>query len=164
MSVKAVGRTPPSPCLSECHPYSSATTGESARTPWLLGHTPRQPASTRWSASTRLAGMRSARRGGDRIIYEIDDTDRLVVVHRIEHRATVYRRRCSTPARYSRCSTLSLAPHLRRTRSGRLRRGAARNATTHGHRPRIAGRDHLVSRLGRDAARSENRWPVHRLR
>ena len=31
-----------------------------------------------------LAGMRSARRGARRIIYEIDDTERLVVVYRIE--------------------------------------------------------------------------------
>lgn len=40
-----------------------------------------------------LAGLRSARRGVYRIIYEIDDTDRLVVVHRVEHRATAYRPR-----------------------------------------------------------------------
>lgn len=40
-----------------------------------------------------LAGLRSARRGLYRIIYEIDDTERLVIVHRIEHRATAYRPR-----------------------------------------------------------------------
>jgi mRNA interferase RelE/StbE len=40
-----------------------------------------------------MAGMRSARRGVYRIIYEIDDTDRLVIVYRIEHRATAYRPR-----------------------------------------------------------------------
>ncbi len=40
-----------------------------------------------------LAGMRSARRGVYRVIYEIDDTERPVIVHRIEHRATAYRRR-----------------------------------------------------------------------
>lgn len=40
-----------------------------------------------------LAGMRSARRGVYRVIYEIDDTERLVIVHRIEHRATAYPRR-----------------------------------------------------------------------
>jgi mRNA-degrading endonuclease RelE of RelBE toxin-antitoxin system len=40
-----------------------------------------------------LAGMRSARRGSYRIIYEVDDIDRLVVVYRIEHRATAYRPR-----------------------------------------------------------------------
>jgi mRNA-degrading endonuclease RelE of RelBE toxin-antitoxin system len=38
-----------------------------------------------------LAGMRSARRGVYRIIYEIDQAERVVIVHRIEHRATVYR-------------------------------------------------------------------------
>ena len=40
-----------------------------------------------------LAGMRSARRGVYRIIDEIDDTERLVIVHRIDHRATAYRPR-----------------------------------------------------------------------
>jgi mRNA-degrading endonuclease RelE of RelBE toxin-antitoxin system len=38
-----------------------------------------------------LAGMRSARRGVYRIIYEIDDTERLVIVYRIDHRSTAYR-------------------------------------------------------------------------
>ena len=40
-----------------------------------------------------LAGLRSARRGAYRIIYEIDESRRLVVVLRIEHRATAYRPR-----------------------------------------------------------------------
>jgi len=40
-----------------------------------------------------LAGLRSARRGVYRIINEIDDTNRLVIVYRIEHRATAYRPR-----------------------------------------------------------------------
>ncbi len=40
-----------------------------------------------------LAGMRSARRGSYRIVYEIDDELAVVIVHRIDHRATVYRPR-----------------------------------------------------------------------
>ena len=40
-----------------------------------------------------LAGMRSARRGAYRVVYEIGEAGRLVVVHRIDHRATVYRTR-----------------------------------------------------------------------
>ena len=40
-----------------------------------------------------LAGLRSARRGVYRIVYEIDDAERLVIVYRIEHRATAYRPR-----------------------------------------------------------------------
>lgn len=40
-----------------------------------------------------LAGLRSARRGAYRVIYEIDQADRLVIVHRIDHRATAYRPR-----------------------------------------------------------------------
>ena len=40
-----------------------------------------------------LAAMRCARRGAYRIIYEIDESHLLVIVHRIDHRATVYRSR-----------------------------------------------------------------------
>ena len=40
-----------------------------------------------------LAGLRSARRGVYRVIYEIDDAERLVIVYRIEHRSTAYRPR-----------------------------------------------------------------------
>ena len=40
----------------------------------------------------RLEGLRVARRGDYRIIYEIDD-DRLVVVHRVQHRRDAYRLR-----------------------------------------------------------------------
>ena len=40
-----------------------------------------------------LAGLRSARRGAYRIVYGIDDDGSAVIVHRIDHRATVYRSR-----------------------------------------------------------------------
>ncbi len=40
-----------------------------------------------------LAGFRSARRGAYRVVYEILEEDRVVVVHRIDHRANVYRPR-----------------------------------------------------------------------
>ncbi len=40
-----------------------------------------------------LSGLRSARRGVYRIIDEIDDAEHVVIVYRIEHRATAYRPR-----------------------------------------------------------------------
>jgi mRNA-degrading endonuclease RelE of RelBE toxin-antitoxin system len=40
-----------------------------------------------------LAGLRSARRGAYRVVYEIDHAHHAVVVLRIDHRASVYRRR-----------------------------------------------------------------------
>ena len=40
-----------------------------------------------------LAGLHSARRGAYRIVYEIHDDRNLVVVHRIDHRSSVYRPR-----------------------------------------------------------------------
>jgi mRNA interferase RelE/StbE len=40
-----------------------------------------------------LAGFHSARRGAYRIVYEILEIERVVVVHRIDHRAHVYRPR-----------------------------------------------------------------------
>jgi mRNA interferase RelE/StbE len=38
-----------------------------------------------------LAGLHSARRGAYRVIYEIDDDERAVIVLRIDHRTNVYR-------------------------------------------------------------------------
>lgn len=38
-----------------------------------------------------LSGYHSARRGAYRVIYRIDDTERVVFVVRIDHRADVYR-------------------------------------------------------------------------
>jgi mRNA interferase RelE/StbE len=38
-----------------------------------------------------LGGLWSARRGDYRIIYEIDDDERTVLVHRVQHRRDVYR-------------------------------------------------------------------------
>ena len=40
-----------------------------------------------------LGGYHSARRGAYRVIYRIDDTERVVHVVRIDHRADVYRTR-----------------------------------------------------------------------
>ncbi len=39
-----------------------------------------------------LAGLRSARRGSYRVVYEIDEPSRRVRILRIDHRADVYRR------------------------------------------------------------------------
>lgn len=38
-----------------------------------------------------LAGIHSARRGGYRVLYRIDDNERTVTVLRIDHRGAVYR-------------------------------------------------------------------------
>ena len=40
-----------------------------------------------------LEGLRSARRGDYRIIYEIFEDDKIVLVHRVQHRRGVYRPR-----------------------------------------------------------------------
>jgi mRNA interferase RelE/StbE len=40
-----------------------------------------------------LEGLYSARRGGFRVIYEIDEADQVVLVHRAQHRREVYRDR-----------------------------------------------------------------------
>jgi mRNA-degrading endonuclease RelE of RelBE toxin-antitoxin system len=40
-----------------------------------------------------LTGKRSARRGDFRVIYEIDDEERVVTVIAIDHRSDVYRQR-----------------------------------------------------------------------
>ena len=40
-----------------------------------------------------LEGLRSARRGDYRIIYEIIEGDQVVLIHRVQHRRDVYRPR-----------------------------------------------------------------------
>lgn len=40
-----------------------------------------------------LSGLFSARRGDYRILYEIHDESNLITVHRVQHRANVYRPR-----------------------------------------------------------------------
>lgn len=40
-----------------------------------------------------LEGLRSARRGDYRIVYQIFDDENVVLVHRIQHRSDVYRPR-----------------------------------------------------------------------
>jgi len=40
-----------------------------------------------------LEGLYSARRGEFRVIYEIDEATRVVIVHRAQHRRSFYRRR-----------------------------------------------------------------------
>jgi mRNA-degrading endonuclease RelE of RelBE toxin-antitoxin system len=40
-----------------------------------------------------LAGLHSARRGAYRVIYEVDEEQRAVIVLRVDHRSRVYRSR-----------------------------------------------------------------------
>ncbi|MGH4017366.1 MAG: type II toxin-antitoxin system RelE family toxin [Pseudonocardiaceae bacterium] len=40
-----------------------------------------------------LAGYHSARRGAYRVVYEIDDSARIVLVVRVDHRGDIYRSR-----------------------------------------------------------------------
>jgi mRNA interferase RelE/StbE len=40
-----------------------------------------------------LTGLYAARRGDYRVIYEIDDDRKVVIVHRVQHRRVVYRPR-----------------------------------------------------------------------
>jgi mRNA interferase RelE/StbE len=41
----------------------------------------------------QLTGLFSARRGDYRVIYEIDDERKVVIVHRVQHRRVAYRPR-----------------------------------------------------------------------
>jgi mRNA interferase RelE/StbE len=41
----------------------------------------------------QLRGLWSARRGDYRVVYEIDDETRIVLIHRVQHRRHAYRRR-----------------------------------------------------------------------
>ncbi len=58
---------------------------------FLLGALLQNPHRLGGPLQRELAGMRSARRGAYRIVYEIAESERLAIVYRIEHRSTVYR-------------------------------------------------------------------------
>ncbi len=60
---------------------------------FMLGALLENPHALGEELQRELSGMRSARRGVYRIIYEIDDAGHLVIVFRIEHRAMAYRPR-----------------------------------------------------------------------
>lgn len=59
----------------------------------LLGPISENPHQLGKALVGELSGLHSARRGDYRIIYEIDDAGRRIVVHRIQHRRDVYRKR-----------------------------------------------------------------------
>jgi mRNA interferase RelE/StbE len=60
---------------------------------FMLGALLDNPYRVGGSLQRELAGLRSARRCAYRLVYEIIDPGHLVVVHRIDHRASVYRPR-----------------------------------------------------------------------
>lgn len=60
---------------------------------FMLGPLVERPHQVGGRLRRELAGLFSARRGAYRIVCEIVDDRALVVVHRIDHRSTVYRMR-----------------------------------------------------------------------
>lgn len=60
---------------------------------FLVGPLVEQPRRVGHPLRRELEGLWSARRGPYRVVYEIDDDARRVVVVRIDHRADVYRPR-----------------------------------------------------------------------
>jgi mRNA-degrading endonuclease RelE of RelBE toxin-antitoxin system len=60
---------------------------------FLLGPLVENPRRVGHPLQRELVGLWSARRGAYRVVYEIDDDDKIVDVLRIEHRSDVYRPR-----------------------------------------------------------------------
>ena len=63
------------------HAAMATITGPLMENPWRLGK----------PLGSELEGLWSARRGDYRIIYTIMEADRVVMIHRIQHRRHVYR-------------------------------------------------------------------------
>ena len=59
----------------------------------ILGPTAANPHRVGKQLVGELEGLRSARRGTYRIVYEILEDDHVVLIHRVPHRADVYRTR-----------------------------------------------------------------------
>ena len=68
-------------------------TPDAAAIEFAYGPLAENPARVGHPLRFELEGLHSARRGGHRIIYRIDEERRVVVVEAIQHRADVYRRR-----------------------------------------------------------------------
>lgn len=92
--------------MSEPLPYQLRVTGPAERqlaglsegtaaaiVEFMLGALVENPRRVGGPLQRELVGFHSARRGAYRIGYEIFDDDRVVVVHRVDHRSTVYRPR-----------------------------------------------------------------------
>ena len=60
---------------------------------FLVGPLVENPRRVGHPLQRELAGLWSARRGAYRVVYEIDDDDKIIDVLRIEHRSDVYRPR-----------------------------------------------------------------------
>jgi len=59
---------------------------------FAFGDLAREPRRVGKPLRRELAGQFSARRGPYRILYRIDEAARTVFIHRVDHRADVYRR------------------------------------------------------------------------
>jgi mRNA interferase RelE/StbE len=59
---------------------------------FAFGDLEREPRRVGKPLGGKLVGQHSARRGPYRLLYRIDDTEQTVWVHRVDHRADVYRR------------------------------------------------------------------------
>jgi mRNA-degrading endonuclease RelE of RelBE toxin-antitoxin system len=59
----------------------------------ILGPIAEQPRRVGKPLVGELTGLYAARRGDYRVVYEIDDDRKVVIVHRVQHRRVVYRPR-----------------------------------------------------------------------
>jgi mRNA interferase RelE/StbE len=76
---RSLARLPESPAAA----IVEFTVGALVENPRRVGH----------PIQRELAGLWAARRGPYRVVYEINDDEKVVTVLRIDHRADVYRRR-----------------------------------------------------------------------
>ena len=74
-------------------PENAATKSATAVVEFLYGSLAASPHGVGQPLKLSLEGLHSARRGDYRVIYRIDDQQRLVTVIAIEHRFDVYRPR-----------------------------------------------------------------------
>lgn len=58
---------------------------------FAFGDLAREPGRVGKPLSRELAGHHSARRGPYRLLYRVDDATKTVYVHRVDHRANIYR-------------------------------------------------------------------------
>ena len=79
--------------LVEAPPRGLPLAVAAAVTEFLTGPLLDNPRRVGKPLTRELAGYRSARRGAYRVVYRIDESEQIVYVVRIDHRADVYRTR-----------------------------------------------------------------------
>lgn len=79
------------PSSGECDRRNAAGSGQRRPIEFITGSLLKSPRRVGRELRNELAGIHSARRGSYRVLFRIDESERIVTVLRIDHRGDIYR-------------------------------------------------------------------------